>query len=136
MLTMSLAIEPNPWKSAGCRARYSADGTTTMRKLCSGVQERHSRVGATRVPHAAFGNEAAGYVVQSRSNAQFAGHGTGRRALACAGHPAGLAGARQIVSDMDNGNISATHPKSAPIKTVAVNGKPWTELTRTREPSP
>jgi hypothetical protein len=58
--------------------------------------------------------------------------------------------AYEIVSDVDNGKISATvemparkapkevilrfrHPKSAPIKTVTVNGKPWTEFNKNNE---
>jgi hypothetical protein len=58
--------------------------------------------------------------------------------------------AYEIVSDVDNGKISATvelpsrkapkevvlrfrHPKSAPIKTVTVNGKPWTEFNKDKE---
>jgi hypothetical protein len=56
----------------------------------------------------------------------------------------------EIVSDVDNGKISATiemptrkapkevvlrfrHPKSAPIKGVIVNGKPWTEFNKDKE---
>ncbi len=56
----------------------------------------------------------------------------------------------EIVSDVDNGKINATvelpsrkapkevvlrfrHPKSAPIKTVTVNGKPWTEFNKDKE---
>jgi hypothetical protein len=55
-----------------------------------------------------------------------------------------------IVSDVDNGKINATvemptrktpkelilrlrHPKSAPMKSVAVNGKPWTEFNKEKE---
>ena len=58
--------------------------------------------------------------------------------------------AYEIVSDVDNGKISATielptrkapkevvlrfrHPKTAPIKTVTVNGKPWTEFNKDKE---
>jgi hypothetical protein len=58
--------------------------------------------------------------------------------------------AYEIVSDVDNGKISATiemptrkapkevvlrfrHPKSAPIKGVIVNGKPWTEFNKDKE---
>ena len=58
--------------------------------------------------------------------------------------------AYEIVSDVDNGKISATvelparkapkevvlrfrHPKSAPIKAVTVNGKPWTEFNKDKE---
>jgi hypothetical protein len=58
--------------------------------------------------------------------------------------------AYEIVSDVDNGKINATvempsrksqkevvlrfrHPKSAPIKTVTVNGKPWTEYNKDQE---
>jgi hypothetical protein len=58
--------------------------------------------------------------------------------------------AYEIVSDVDNGKISATvempsrkspkevvlrfrHPKSAPIKGVTVNGKPWTESNKHKE---
>jgi hypothetical protein len=58
--------------------------------------------------------------------------------------------AYEIVSDVDNGKISATvempsrkapkevvlrfrHPKSAPIKSVTVNGKPWTEFNKDKE---
>jgi hypothetical protein len=56
----------------------------------------------------------------------------------------------EIVSDVDNGKIHATlelpsrhapqavllrlrHPKAAPIKSVTVNGKPWTRLKADRE---
>jgi len=56
----------------------------------------------------------------------------------------------EIVSDVDNGKINATvelparnaprevvlrfrHPKSAPIKSVTVNGKPWTEFNKDKE---
>jgi hypothetical protein len=56
----------------------------------------------------------------------------------------------EIVSDVENGKISATiemparkapkevvlrfrHPKSAPIKGVTVNGKPWTEFNKDKE---
>ncbi|MGD0899014.1 MAG: hypothetical protein ABR915_14335, partial [Thermoguttaceae bacterium] len=56
----------------------------------------------------------------------------------------------EIVSDVDNGKISATveipsrsapkevilrfrHPKTAPIKSVTVNGKPWTEFNKDKE---
>jgi hypothetical protein len=56
----------------------------------------------------------------------------------------------EIVSDVDNGKITATvempsrkapkevvlrfrHPKSAPIKGVTVNGKPWTEFNKDKE---
>jgi len=56
----------------------------------------------------------------------------------------------EIVSNVDNGKISATvempsrkapkevvlrfrHPKSAPIKSVTVNGKPWTEFNKDKE---
>jgi hypothetical protein len=56
----------------------------------------------------------------------------------------------EIVSDADHGKISATiemparkapkevvlrfrHPKAAPIKNVAVNGKPWTEFNQDKE---
>jgi len=58
--------------------------------------------------------------------------------------------AYEIVSDVDNGKINATvefparkapasvllrfrHPKSAPIKSVTVNGKPWTEFNKDKE---
>ncbi len=58
--------------------------------------------------------------------------------------------AYEIVSDVDNGKITATielpsrkapkevvlrfrHPKSAPIKAVTVNGKPWTEYNKDKE---
>ncbi len=58
--------------------------------------------------------------------------------------------AYEIVSDVDNGKIDATvempsrrapqevvlrfrHPKSAPIKAVTVNGKPWTEFSTDKE---
>jgi hypothetical protein len=58
--------------------------------------------------------------------------------------------AYEIVSDVDNGKINATvempsrktpkevvlrfrHPKSAPIKGVTVNGKPWTEFNKDKE---
>jgi hypothetical protein len=58
--------------------------------------------------------------------------------------------AYEIVSDADNGKITATvemptrkapkevvlrfrHPKSAPIKGVTVNGKPWTEFNKDKE---
>jgi hypothetical protein len=58
--------------------------------------------------------------------------------------------AYEIVSDVDNGKINATvempsrrapqevvlrfrHPKSAPIKAVTVNGKPWTEFSTDKE---
>ncbi len=58
--------------------------------------------------------------------------------------------AYEIVSDVDNGKITATvemparkapkevvlrfrHPKSAPIKGVTVNGKPWTEFNKDKE---
>jgi hypothetical protein len=58
--------------------------------------------------------------------------------------------AYEIVSDVDNGKINATvempsrkapkevilrfrHPKSAPIKGVIVNGKPWTEFNKDKE---
>jgi hypothetical protein len=58
--------------------------------------------------------------------------------------------AYEIVSDVDNGKINATvempsrkapkevilrfrHPKSAPIKAVTVNGKPWTEFNKDKE---
>jgi hypothetical protein len=60
------------------------------------------------------------------------------------------AAAYEIVSDVDNGKISATveiparkapkevvlrfrHPKTAPIKGVTVNGKPWTEFNKDKE---
>ena len=56
----------------------------------------------------------------------------------------------EIVSDVDNGKINATvemptrkapkevvlrfrHPKTAPIKTVTVNSKPWTEFNKEKE---
>jgi len=56
----------------------------------------------------------------------------------------------EIVSDVDNGKINATvemparkapkevvlrfrHPKTAPIKAVTVNGKPWTEFNKDKE---
>jgi hypothetical protein len=56
----------------------------------------------------------------------------------------------EIVSDVDNGKITATvelptrkapkevvlrfrHPKSTPIKGVTVNGKPWTEFNKDKE---
>jgi hypothetical protein len=58
--------------------------------------------------------------------------------------------AYEIVSDVDNGKINATvelpsrkapkevvlrfrHPKSAPIQSVTVNGKPWTEFNKDKE---
>jgi len=58
--------------------------------------------------------------------------------------------AYEIVSDVDNGKIEATvempsrkppkevvlrfrHPKSAPMKSVTVNGKPWTEFNADKE---
>jgi len=58
--------------------------------------------------------------------------------------------AYEIVSDVDNGKISATvemparkapkevvlrfrHPKTAPIKSVTINGKPWTEFNKDKE---
>jgi hypothetical protein len=58
--------------------------------------------------------------------------------------------AYEIVSDVDNGKINATvempsrktpkevvlrfrHPKSAPIKGVTVNGKPWTDYNMDKE---
>jgi hypothetical protein len=58
--------------------------------------------------------------------------------------------AYEIVSDVDNGKITATvemparkapkevilrfrHPKSAPMKGVTVNGKPWTEFNKDKE---
>ncbi|MGD0897050.1 MAG: hypothetical protein ABR915_04385 [Thermoguttaceae bacterium] len=58
--------------------------------------------------------------------------------------------AYEIVSDVDNGKISATvempsrkapkevtlrlrHPKAAPIKSVTVNGKPWSEFNTDKE---
>jgi hypothetical protein len=58
--------------------------------------------------------------------------------------------AYEIVSDVDHGQITATvempsrkapkevvlrfrHPKSAPIKGVTVNGKPWTEFNKDKE---
>ena len=58
--------------------------------------------------------------------------------------------AYEIVSDVDNGKITATvelptrkapkevvlrfrHPKSAPIKAVTVNGKAWTEYNKEKE---
>jgi hypothetical protein len=58
--------------------------------------------------------------------------------------------AYEVVSDVDNGKISATiemptrkapkelvlrfrHPKSTPIKAVTVNGKPWTEFNKDKE---
>jgi len=58
--------------------------------------------------------------------------------------------AYEIVSDVDNGKITATvelpsrkapkevvlrfrHPKTAPIKGVIVNGKPWTEFNKDKE---
>jgi hypothetical protein len=58
--------------------------------------------------------------------------------------------AYEIVSDVDNGKINATvemptrkapkevvlrfrHPKSAPIKAVTVNAKPWTEFNKDKE---
>jgi len=58
--------------------------------------------------------------------------------------------AYEIVSDVDNGKISATvemparkapkevvlrfrHPKAAPIKAVTVNGRPWTEFNKDKE---
>ena len=58
--------------------------------------------------------------------------------------------AYEIVSDVDNGKIIATvempsrkapkevvlrfrHPKSALIKSVTVNGKPWTEFNKDKE---
>jgi hypothetical protein len=58
--------------------------------------------------------------------------------------------AYEIISDVDNGTISATvempsrkppkevvlrfrHPKTAPIKSVTVNGKPWTEFNKDKE---
>jgi hypothetical protein len=58
--------------------------------------------------------------------------------------------AYEIVSDVDNGKITATvemparkapkevvlrfrHPKAAPIKAVTVNGKPWTEFNPAKE---
>ena len=60
------------------------------------------------------------------------------------------AAAYEIVSDVDNGKINATiemptrkapkevilrfrHPKTAPIKGVTVNGKPWTEFNKDKE---
>jgi len=56
----------------------------------------------------------------------------------------------EIVSDVDSGKITATvemparkapkevvlrfrHPKSAPVKSVTVNGKPWTEFNKDKE---
>jgi hypothetical protein len=58
--------------------------------------------------------------------------------------------AYEIVSDVANGRINATieipsrkppkevilrfrHPKSAPIKSVTINGKPWTEFNKDKE---
>jgi hypothetical protein len=58
--------------------------------------------------------------------------------------------AYEIVSEVDNGKINATvempsrkapkevilrlrHPKTAPIKSVTVNGKPWTEFNKDKE---
>ena len=58
--------------------------------------------------------------------------------------------AYEIISDVDNGKITATvempsrkapkevvlrfrHPKSAPMKSVTVNGKPWTEFNPEKE---
>jgi hypothetical protein len=58
--------------------------------------------------------------------------------------------AYEIVSDVDNGKINATvempsrnppkevvlrfrHPKGTPIKSVTVNGKPWTEFNKDKE---
>jgi len=58
--------------------------------------------------------------------------------------------AYEIVSDVDNGKINATvemparkapkevalrfrHPKTAPIKAVTVNGKPWTDYNKDKE---
>ena len=58
--------------------------------------------------------------------------------------------AYEIVSDVDHAKISATvemparkapkevilrfrHPKSAPTKSVTVNGKPWTEFNKDKE---
>ena len=58
--------------------------------------------------------------------------------------------AYEIVSDVDNGKISATvevpsrkapkevvlrfrHPKAAPMKGVTVNGKPWTGFNKDKE---
>jgi hypothetical protein len=58
--------------------------------------------------------------------------------------------AYEIVSDVDNGKISATvempsrkapkevilrfrHPKAAPIKSVMVNGKEWTDFNKDKE---
>jgi hypothetical protein len=58
--------------------------------------------------------------------------------------------AYEIISDADNGQIKATiemparkapkevilrlrHPKAAPIKSVAVNGQPWTQFNRDKE---
>ncbi len=58
--------------------------------------------------------------------------------------------AYEIISDADNGKITATvemptrknpasvvlrlrHPKSAPMMSVTVNGKPWTEFNRDKE---
>ena len=58
--------------------------------------------------------------------------------------------AYEIVSEVDNGKISATvelpsrktpkevilrfrHPKAAPMKSVTVNGKPWTEFNKDKE---
>ena len=58
--------------------------------------------------------------------------------------------AYEIVSDVDNGKITATveapsrkapkelllrfrHPKAAPMKSVSVNGKPWTDFNKDKE---
>ncbi|MGD0900860.1 MAG: hypothetical protein ABR915_23760, partial [Thermoguttaceae bacterium] len=58
--------------------------------------------------------------------------------------------AYEVVSDVDHGKITATvempsrkppkevvlrfrHPKAATIKSVAVNGKPWTEFSKDKE---
>ena len=58
--------------------------------------------------------------------------------------------AYEIVSDVDNGKVTATvemptrkapkeviprfrHPKTAPIKSVTVNGKPWAEFNKDKE---
>jgi len=58
--------------------------------------------------------------------------------------------AYEIVSDVDNGKVTATveiparkapkevilrfrHPKTAPIKSVTINGKPWTEFNKDKE---
>jgi len=96
-----------------------------------------------------------------------AGRGAGRRALAGAGSPRAYQEqgkkiaiknaptyygtvAYEIVSDVDNGKITATvqmpsrkapkevvlrfrRPKTAPIKSVTVNGRPWTEFNKDKE---